>query len=268
MATVIVYRSRSASYAAQRVAKAAPNLRAVQEDSYRPQTGDRTVVRWDCYKNLPSVNANDINPADAVQRVRNKRESRRVLAELAPQTWFDKASIQVPCVIRPKQHKAGRKFFVVRAMNKVLSAVKRCGPGWYASRLINKRREFRVFVVRGRVVAVSERFPGNSTAIAWNLALGGRLINVARPEWPVPVLRASIEAMRRLGLGFGAVDAALDDAGNPVIFESNTSPALRNKFTIKQIAKGLAWTGEIKPIKDGASKARSYAHPAVLKEGE
>lgn len=254
MATVIVYRSRSASFAANRVAAASSgDIRAVQQDAYRHQEGDTAVVRWDCYVGLSHPDSVlDVNPAARVAVVRDKTASRILLAELAPQTWFTLADVQVPCVIRPRRHKAGAHFHIVRETSDILRATRRCGSGWYASRLITKQREFRVFMVQGRVAAVSERFPrteddGNTSAIAWNLALGGRLINVARPGWPVGVLKASITAMGRLGLGFGAVDACIDTAGQTFIFEVNCSPALRNKFTIKQLAKALAFTGDVSP---------------------
>lgn len=267
MATVIVYRSKSASYAAKRVAAAVAGIRAVQQDSYRPQRDDTAVVRWDCYEKLPTADAIDINPVKAVQAARNKIVSRTVTGDLSPETWTDLPSVQVPCVVRPQRHKAGSHFYVCRTFGAVRAAIKRLSRrDWYASRLLDKAREFRVFVVQGRVVAVSERFPGRADAIAWNLALGGRLINVERKAWPVEVLRVAIEAMRRVGLGFGAVDACLDTAGRAWVFEVNTSPALRNKYTIKQLAKGLAAVGEEpKPVKEGAQKPRSYAHPAVVR---
>lgn len=271
MATVIVYRSTSASFAAKRVAKAGNGkIRATQEDTYRYVGGDRTVVRWDCYEDFGHVPSDiiDLNPALAVQMARDKGTSRRLLAELAPPTWFTRPDIQLPAVVRPRQHKAGRRFFVCHSVGEVIRAVKRCGEGWYASRLIGKKREFRVFVVQGRVVAVSERFPSSPSDIAWNLARGGRLINVNRKDWPISVVQAGIAAMGRIGLGFGAVDVCLDESDVPWVFEVNTSPALRNKWTIRQIARGLAYEGEVKPVKEGAKKTRSYAHPAVLDKGD
>ena len=267
MSTAIVYRSKSASFAANRVAKAASGLRAVQEDSYRHQDGDTAIVRWDCFERLEGQRPHgvlDLNPALSVVQCRDKAESRRLLGELAPPTWFTRPDVQLPCVIRPRKHKAGNHFYVCRTPLEVEDAIRRCRAGWYASRLIDKAREFRVFIVQGRVVAVSERFGASAAEIAWNLARGGRLINVARQEWPVPVLKASIEAMRRIGLGFGAVDACIDTANRVFIFEVNTSPALKNKFTIKQIGRALAEVDkEVPAVKAGAKRWKSYIHPAL-----
>lgn len=270
MATVLVYRSNSASYAAKRVAAAAPGITAVQQDHLGDHGRGDVLVRWDCYENLPPHNARDLNPARAVQGARNKIAARAILGDLSPETWTDIGSVRLPCVIRPTRHKEGKHFFVCNTPGEVRAAVQRLRRlGWYGSTLIHKAREFRVFVVEGRVVAVSERFPANSTDVAWNLARGGRLVNVARGDWPVEVLRASVEACNRLGLGFGAVDACIDRTGRVYVFEVNTSPALKNKFTIKQIARGLAAAGrELPPIKATARKPRSFAHPAILAEGE
>ena len=190
MATVIVYRSQSASFAAQRVATASNGaIRAVQQDHYRHQPGDTAVVRWDCYERLaipPEVR--DINPYQAVLASREKGQARTLMGPLAPQTWFRLGDVRTPCVVRPRKHKAGVRFFVCRNQDDVARAIRRCGTGWYASALIDKAREFRVFVVGGRVAAVSERFPGDEASgpgtVAWNLALGGRLANVNRPDWP------------------------------------------------------------------------------------
>ena len=274
MATVLVYRSQSASFACQRVAATAPSqLRAVQEDEYHHQDGDAAVVRWDCYADLSlGSGVLDVNPATAVRLSRDKGASRRLLAELTAPTWQTLSDVQVPCVVRPRRHKAGARFYICRTMADVRLAIRRCGTGWYASALIDKAREFRVFVVGGRVAAVSERFPGEDSegvgAVAWNLSLGGRLVNVNRPDWPVPALQASIEAARRLGLGWAAVDVALDRDGRPVVWELNTAPALRNKWTIGQLAKALASPFVEGPIKEGARKPRSYAHPGVLRDRE
>ena len=270
MPTVLVYRSTSASFAAKRVAAASNgDIRAVQQDAYRHQPDDTAIVRWDCYEPLNSpASVLDINPHTAVQLARDKGQSRRHLGDLAPPTWFTPEDVQLPCVVRPRKHKAGFKFLVCRTSVEVRAATRRCGTGWYASQLIDKAREFRVFVVQGLIAAVSERFPGNDHAIAWNLALGGRLVNINRPDWPVPALKASIEAMRRIGLGFGAVDACIDADGRTWIFEVNTSPALKNAFTIKQLAKALSSpfveAGHLgTPVRDSAKKSRSFAHPEV-----
>lgn len=266
---VLIYRSKEASFAAKRIAAAMPgHLRTAQQDHYKPKQGDTAITRLDCYEELADT-VDDWNPAHAVQGARDKIVARAMLGDLSPDTWTDLNVVRVPCVIRPRRHKAGVHFYVARSpadVRKFTAKLRRLRRGWYATQLIDKAREFRVFVVQGRVAAVSERLVGASKTLAWNLAMGGRLINVNRADWPIEILRPSIEACNRIGLGFGAVDVTIDKAGRVYVFEVNTSPALRNKFTIKQIARALAWTGKVNDIKEGAKKASSYQHPALRKE--
>src|SRR2546430_11619511 len=47
---------------------------------------------------------------DAVKLCRNKSESRKVLGDLAPITWFNLKDVELlPAVVRPRKHYAGRK---------------------------------------------------------------------------------------------------------------------------------------------------------------
>ena len=178
----------------------------------------------------------EINTAEAVALARDKRGSRQALRGICPETWWQRSQVQLPCVVRPRRHHAGNRFFVCRTPDALNTAINRCGPGWYASELIEKTNEYRVFVLQGRVVCVSERFPANATDVAWNLAAGGRLINVKRGAWPLNVAHKSIEAARRTGLDWAAVDACVDNRGRVLIFEVNTAPGLKNEYTISQIA--------------------------------
>lgn len=271
MSVVIVYRSESARPACERVVRCEPShIRSVQESSYRHLEGDTAVIRWDSHTELRiPTGVMDVNPLLQIGVARNKALSRVRLGTLAPLTWQTRHAMQFPAVIRPRRHKAGERFFVVNEMDAARRAINRCGAGWYASQLLNKSREFRVFVVQNRVIAVSERFPGEDvSAVAWNLALGGRLANLERKQWPLPVLTASLEAMRRIGLGWGAVDACLDTDGRAWVFEMNTAPALRNHYTIEQIAKAFAWIDSEDPetyalTNDGTLTWKDYIHPAL-----
>ena len=190
-----------------------------------------------------------INTAQAVRTARDKRESRRLLHGICPATWFRSRDVQTPCIVRPKKHHAAAHFYVCNTGQAVERAMVRCGPGWYASAIIDKAHEYRVFVLQGRVVCVSERFPPAGTptigaGLAWNLAAGGRLVNVRRPDWPLPACKAAIEAARRVGLDWSAVDVAIDQRGRAVVFETNVSPALKNPHTIQCIAWALASTAQ------------------------
>lgn len=181
-----------------------------------------------------------INSVGAVRLARDKRESRQVLGTLAPTTWVRRQDVRTPCVIRPRRHHAGSRFFVCKTAAEIERAITRCGPGWYASELINKAREFRVFVLQGRVIRISEKFAGNPADVAWNVAVGGHTKGVTKRHWPIEVAKAALKAARVMSLDWTAVDLSIDTAGKVWVFEANTAPGLTGRFAIEQIAWAFA----------------------------
>ncbi len=262
----ILYHARSTEPVCERLARALTVEHAVAPDDV-PISSPKVLLRWGAW-GAPwgAVRGQRgeivINTPDAVVLARDKNRSRATLHGLCPKTWTKIEDVRYPCVIRPKRHYAGNRFYVCDTVHKAGKAIIKCRRGWYASELIDKASEYRVFVLHGYVVAVSQRFPASSEAIAWNLARGGRLINCDRGGWPIEACKASIEAAKRLGLDFSAVDVCVDHAGRAYVLEANTAPGLRNKFTIGQIAKALSWTHEhgVPP----APKSEKYLkHPAL-----
>lgn len=230
--------------------------------------GVTTVVRWGS-RRMVVPNGLIINSAEAINNARDKRKSRQLLGDLAPKTWYVKEHVKFPCVVRPRRHHAGLKFFVCHNMVQLSKAVKLCKLGWYASELVNKAREYRVFVLHGRVVGMSQRFPANAQAVAWNLAQGGKLINVKFKSWPLAVCAAAIEATKRVGLDWSAMDLAVDQAGKAVVFEANTAPGLRNPYTLSSISKAFSWADKHStlPKPGNGTKWQGYVHPS-LKESD
>lgn len=261
----IVYRADGVGPVCRRVCKGQEDLQFVRDDAVIP---DGLVVRWG------SVVPGDfpaLNSAEAVALAKDKIATREALGDLAPTTWVRTEDIpaDTTVVIRPRKHFGGNRFFVCSTPLDIRRAIRSCGRnGWYASELIDKAREFRVFVCQGRVVAVSERFPAENAdgvaKIAWNLATGGRLINVRYREWPTNICNAAVSAAAKVGLDWSAIDAAVDKSGKPWIFEANTAPGLRNKFTINQIARVLVWAGSNPAPKKGKGETwQGLIHPAL-----
>lgn len=239
--TALLYHSRSVGVCCRRVKEAAEQtdkLLLAHDTDALPTDG--LVIRWDS-RSPDQAGVTYVNTEAAVRLSRNKRLSREALAELAPATWFCKEDIQFPCVIRPRRHRAGKKFYVCTTAGDYFHrALIACKRGWYTSELVNKAKEYRVFILKGKVICCSERIPKDDQVIAWNLAMGNRLINLPRRELPAAVKTASIEAMKRLGLDWGAVDICISTEGKPLVFEVNTAPGLRNPYTIKKIARAFS----------------------------
>ena len=270
MSLTLLFHADATGPVCNRLAKAGKGLE-VASDKRPLDLSRKTVLRWG---SVVAVNAaTQINPVEAVKLARDKRASRTVLGDLAPATWFTLRDVKTPCVIRPKKHHAGIEFHVCKTdeeVKRVITRLTRRGKTWYASELIDKAEEYRVFVLHGRVVCMSQRFPANATDVAWNLALGGRLINAKRDAWRPDVCKAAIVACERLGLDWGAIDLAVAKNGKVYVFEANTAPGLRNPYTLGQIAKSLMWAasnGKAPEIKTGAAKWSHFIHPGLKEKG-
>ena len=261
-------------YAAETVGPVCKRLAAFGEPKFNVISDEQdivnrpdVVVRWGSSRDVPA-GPRVINTAEAIVLAKNKKASRKILGKLAPKTWFQLYDIPAgtPVIVRPKRHHAAKKFFVCKTREEVQKAIAKCGLGWYASEIIDKQAEFRVFVLQGRVVAVSQRFPAKEGDIAWNMATGGKLINANKEAWPMEACAASIKAAQLVGLDWSAVDVAIDQAGNEVVFELNTAPGLRNKYTMGQIAKALGWAKEVQPAPAAPATWKDIIHPALRKK--
>lgn len=133
-------------------------------------------------------------------------------------------------VLRPSRHAQGRNLFVVNSLDELLNAVHErpqvFSDGWYASELIDKVAEYRVYVVSGRVATVAEKTPDNPDAVAWNVAQGGRFDVVRWGAWPMEAVRVALEAFKYSGLDFGGVDVMIDRDGRAYVIEINSAPSL------------------------------------------
>lgn len=101
-------------------------------------------------------------------------------------------------------------------------------------------REYRVHVVGGKVVLVQQKKRRNGVADApsaiknhhtgWIYAHE----NITPP--PATMNQIAIDAVRTLGLDFGAVDFIVDKVRGPLVLEVNTAPGLEGATTLKAYA--------------------------------
>lgn len=186
-----------------------------------------------------------------------------------------------PLVLRPTTHAQGRNLYVVDDME-ALSEVVCQNPrvfsrGWYASELIDKVAEYRVYVVSGRVATVAKKTPDDPTAVAWNVAQGGRFDVVRWGSWPLEVIRVALEAFKYSGLDFSGVDVMVDSAGRPYVIELNSAPSLpllsdgSISYRQKCMAKCFKYILDNgKEHFDPITNYNSWSgviHPAILQEG-
>lgn len=225
------------------------------------------LFRWGC----TSERAADVtvNTVKAIQQVNDKAGFRKVLEEhgLCARGVKHADEMEGPVVVRPRTHSRGRKLWVATTGEEFYAATLKAGEGWYASDLINKVAEYRVFVVQGRVVCVAEKTPGNPDQVAWNVAQGGRFDNVSWDAWPLKAIRVSVEAFNLTSLDFGGVDVMVDADGNAYVIEINSAPSLTSDYRQSCFAKAFDYiirNGKDRiPLIEVKGGYLKFIHPAI-----
>lgn len=137
------------------------------------------------------------------------------------------ANITYPVICRPHQHKAGQNFGVLRDYGTFKHQFNKLQATHYFSAFIDKDREFRVHCAHGKILSVSEKpRPADPSVIAWNHAVNADAFTVINwTNYDINMIRAALDAVRVLGLHFGAVDIIMKD-GVSYILEVNSAPSL------------------------------------------
>lgn len=238
--TTLLYHSKSVGYVCKRIAnKSNNNIQAICDRDLELLDGrlipviSGRVIHWDSRIHILADEV--INNYQQVKLSRNKKESRKVLGDLTLNTWYRLKDIKYPCVIRPGRHHGGMLFFVCNTAREALVAIGHC-RNWYASTLIQKTKEYRVFVFNGKVIKVTRRYAPEDGGIAWNPSLGGSITRVLKESWPSEVINIAIKAGEVLQLGWYAADVAVD-TNRPYVLECNTAPGIHREQTIIKFAE-------------------------------
>lgn len=276
MSVYILRRKKLGRTSCREIRRLSSNIdRCFRHDRLNPNyiTPNDTVVRWGCTASVGTRSV--INTSAAIHAVNNKLEFRRTLNdhELCPDTWF--SCDEVPeyafsgdnkVVLRPARHAQGRNLHVCSTPSELAQAA-RLYESVYISPLINKVQEYRVFVVQGRAVAVAQKTPADPSAVAWNVARGGRFDNVNWDNWPLRAVKQCIQAFNLTDLDFGGVDVMLDAEGTPYILEINSAPSLTSPYRQECMAKALDYliqNGKDRiPLIEQRGGYRKFIHPAV-----
>lgn len=250
------------------------------------------LIRWGCTSTTNVPLDKQVNPSRAIKQVGDKKGTRKLLREMDPTlipttiTSDDRSysdaliTTGVQLILRPSTHAQGRNLFVCNNLQEVVDVV-RSKPqtfagGWYASELINKVAEYRVYVVSGRVATVARKTPDDPNAVAWNVAQGGRFDVVRWGDWPLEVCRVAVEAFKHVdGLDFSGVDVMVDEEGKAYVIELNSAPSLpllsdgsvsyRQKCMAKCF-KHMESQGKERMDYQHEQGWRGYIHPAVQGE--
>lgn len=256
-----------------------------------PEEGVPIVFRWGCTNNLRHgmvASADEygtvVNTAAAIHWCSNKRNSRLAMQEAGvpvPKTWgsltedWHNEGREFPIIIRPATHSQGRELYTCYNQEQ-LSALVDWEHPWvgtqihYVSKIIPKVAEYRVAVIQNRVAWAAQKTPADPSAIAWNVAQGGRFDNVRWNDWPMKVIKASLQASKLSGTDFCGVDVMVDAEGKPYVLEVNSAPSQTSPYRQSCFAKCFDWIIDHgkEHFEDVARPRRwkDVIHPALVQE--
>lgn len=253
---------------------------STRQENARANQGE-TILKWGTTAHMQhAAGVNVLNESPAIQLAANKRDARMLMQREGvpvPKSFLDTkamiASLPKPTdrfVLRPFKHSKGHYMRVGSAAEIMLHAKKKAYTDGYISQFIDKVKEYRVFVVSGKVAAVAIKIPENADAAAWNHAAGAVFDNLRWDAWPLKACEAAIKATKTVGLDFGAVDVIEDAQGNPYVLEVNTAPAVDSEYRQQCIAKTLDYIIENNSdwMETGAVNGwRDVIHPAIWTKG-
>lgn len=240
------------------------------------------VIRWGCTTTVRAGRV--LNHASAIGRVNNKWLFRKEMMSddemsgYVPRTlesleeWELKKEQFPHVVVRPHFHSQGRDILLVHKDHEDLKdrlLYAECNiPNHYVTEIVNKKEEYRVYVVQGRAVCVAKKQPYNSSDFAWNVAQGGSFENVRWSDWPLKAVKIAIKATNFMALDFGGVDIIIDQNDKPFILEINSAPSLTSAYRQACFSKAFDYMIEtentgIIPLVDRLSNWKKFIHPAL-----
>lgn len=236
------------------------------------------VFRWGCTSDLIGTNHIVVNTAQVIHWCSDKRQGRldmQAAGVSVPETWSYEEFIEEDrddekYVIRPANHAQGRNLLVMSNDEIMGTNLDPIYHGGYVSRLIDKVAEYRVYVIQGRVACVASKTPADPSAVAWNVAQGGRFANVKWGQWPMAAIKEALAAAKVGGLDFCGVDVMMDAEGKAYVLEVNSAPSLTSAYRQKCFAKCFDYiinNGKghfAEPV--NVSRWQHVIHPAIWEE--
>ncbi|HET7630454.1 MAG TPA: hypothetical protein VFK03_03705 [Candidatus Saccharimonadales bacterium] len=180
--------------------------------------------------NFGELYENCLNAPQAVRLASNKKQALYTMRSAGvpvPALYEPREAIaaaqHTPLVGRPSYHRKGRHFYLCQTPAAVPHAISRGATHFLE--YIEGAREFRVHVVNGKSIKISEKLGGGVTR---NFEAGARFYYPEDFHHKKTLRRVAKQAVEALGLDFGAVDVLWKD-GNFFVLEVNTAPCLTNQ---------------------------------------
>lgn len=164
-----------------------------------------------------------INPPSALRNAVNKREALEILDDEDIPTLLTERPYSFPIVGRPDFHSMGRWFYICWNPRDVRIAMNhRRHPATHFMEYLTGFREFRVHIVNGESIKISEKIGGGNYH-------SGATYQYPNFEHMNPLRQLAKDAVEALELDFGAVDIIYKDKF--YVLEVNSAPRLTDEYS-------------------------------------
>lgn len=223
MSSFVLY-SRASSVTGPKVA----NYLGIPSGTEIPRRHRRCdhLIRWGNSYESSRGAQNILNSGNAISNAVDKLSSLRTLSQAGvPVPYFNESPTDLDSDIiigRETEHSGGTDISFYEGRRHVSSR-----DHDYFLEYIEAGKEFRVHVVNGDIIKVSQKVyrgdgPEPQDPIIRNFDNGYRFI---RPQSRPAGLVQAVAAVQALELDFGAVDILFDQRENPYVLEVNTAPS-------------------------------------------
>jgi glutathione synthase/RimK-type ligase-like ATP-grasp enzyme len=234
---------------------------------------DSILWRWNTDRNFPD--RLEINPIFPKVLSADKPRMRQLVAEAGvriPPTFYTAEDARnhfttssAPLLWRPRSHHGGQFMTVVNSSDEVTQL------GGYWSEILPKTREFRVYVLFGRILGIDEKIVNDPTQLAWNHSAGGVFQVLSWDSWPSALSYIATKVALLANQHFTAVDVIYYDH-RFYFLETNLSPAMTTVYKVGLLHKAVEWLenettriGDLPPMfphyPEVVKGYRHYIHP-------
>ncbi len=200
------------------------------------------VLRWGSTESFSRLRSRlELNSLEAVTNASNKKRMMEILVASGiptPKILFSPSTQSTEVVDEYRDDSGG--FFIRGANQEVrYDDEVRTGDLYVSMSVENKRREYRVHVFNGEVIAIYEKIPNDpeNTKLFKAHNCHFELKNKDNCKLNLANQQVCIDAVNRLGLLFGGVDVLRDKDKNIFISEVNSAPALNSTNIDRYITK-------------------------------
>lgn len=242
MKFTILYSGRSSKTGKDLLNKFKP----LSKKAFRKRTNKKlntdVILRWGSTEEFERLKGRlELNSLEAVSNASNKAIMMKKLLDASiptPKVLFNPTAC--PADLIDEKYKDENGGFFVRGRNNEIRYDDELKPGdLYISRPIeDKRREYRVHVFNGEVIAIYEKIPkedGIKLFKAHNCHF--ELKTMENCKLTLEDQQICIKAVNALGLLFGGVDVARTKQKEIYIMEINSSPALNGTNIDRYVTK-------------------------------